>query len=166
MKQTMLKKVLVFIFIMVLAAFTLVGCSDNEDLQGSVFNSNISLVKDGHPELIPYITYKDAYENFFSDPQWRGFESDTGSDIVEFSGGCTYQDEDATVYIQFTIEDDESFYMNYASLKVDGEEIDIDDEILFELLFNPFNQYSIDEYGTELSDDIYYSFLESFLYFE
>ena len=79
MKKVFFKKTWVSIIALVVLMTSLVGCSDidtNSDLQGSIFDSNISMVKNGHPELIPDITYEEAYDNFFANPQWRGFDVD------------------------------------------------------------------------------------------
>ena len=121
----------------------------------------ISIVKDGNPVLIPNITYGEAYEHFFSDTEWRGFESDMGKDIVEFSGGCTYMGEDARVYIQFTLEDEE-FFINYASLTIDGEEFEADVQTYLELAYNPFESYSEEVLGEELDEEAIYYFAEAF----
>lgn len=151
---------------MILATATsLVGCSDGSgDLQGSRFDSNIYMVQNGNPQLIPNITYKDAYDNFFGNPQWRGFKADDGSDVVEFSGDCTYMDEEAEVYIQFVIDDEESFSMYYAGLTVDGEKFEVDEQTFLELVYNPFETYSEEILGEELGQDVQDAFDELFSY--
>ena len=163
MKKILMKKTWIsFIAVAVLMA-VLVGCSELDtdgDLQGSIFDSNISLVRNGHPELIPDITYEEAYDNFFANPQWRGFKADDGSDVVEFSGECTYNGEEAEVYIQFVIEDEESFSMYYAGITVDDEKFDADEETFIELVYTPFETYSKEVLGEDLEQDILDSFSE------
>lgn len=160
------KVALVIVMVLVIAGI-LVACSDadpdsssNSDLQGTKIDSNISRVKTGTPVMIPDITYEEAYEYFFENPQWRGFDADDGSEVVEFSGECTYNDEDATVYIQFVIDDEESFSIYYAELTVGDEKIDVEDQIFIELLYKPFATYSEDVLGEELSEDVKESFAE------
>lgn len=135
----------------------------NQELQGTKSDSNIAKVQNGYPVLIPNITYKEAYNYFFSDPQWRGFEADDGSHVVEFSGGCLYYEEDATVYIQFVIEDD-SFSMWYASIAVGDEMFVADGEMFIDLVYAPFATYSEEVLGETLSEDVrdaFYSSLEN-----
>ena len=163
MKNLVIKKSCFFLIAVVVLMNALVGCSEsdtNDDLQGSIFDSNILMVKNGHPELIPDITYEEAYDNFFSNPQWRGFEADDGSEVVEFSGECTYYDEEAEVYIQFVIEDEESFSMYYAGLTVGDEEFAVDEQTFVELIYTPFETYSQEVLGGELDQDIQDAFAE------
>ena len=136
------------------------GNDSSDDLQGSQFDSNIGLVKTGSPELIPHISYEQAYAYFFENPQWRGFVADTGENVVEFTGGCTYYEEDAIVYIQFVIEGADSFSMYYAHMTVGGETISLDDQTLIELIYTPFATYSEEVLGVSLDDEIQNAFEE------
>lgn len=163
MKKRLFNRISTLLFAAIVLVTALVGCSEadtNSDLQGSRFDSNISMVQNGHPELIPHITYKEAYDNFFANPEWRGFKADDGSDVVEFSGECTYYDEDAVVYIQFVIDDEESFSMYYAGLTVGDEKFAVDDQTFVELIYTPFETYSQEVLGEELSEDIQDAFAD------
>lgn len=148
------------IIVAVIAIIALSGSDDgtSDDLQGSQFDSSIELVKGGAPLLIPDITYQDAYENFFDNPQWRGFTADTGEKVVEFTGDCLYYEEDAQVYIQFVIEEDDSFSMYYAHMNVGGETITLDEQTFIELVYTPFATYSEEVLGKELEDDVQEAF--------
>ena len=67
-------------------------------------------VKNGYPNAIPDITYGKAFESFFGNPTWKYFEADTGEQVVEFTGYCTYQDAKVKARLQFILsEDGESF---------------------------------------------------------
>lgn len=149
---------IIFLIIVVLA----VTEDTNENLQGSIWDENIELVQNGHPTMIPDITYKQAYEYFFGNPQWRGFKADSGEDVVEFSGDCTYNNEDAVAYIQFTIEDDDTFSMNYAQIEVNGEKINTDEQIYIELVYTPFEMYAEEVLGKQLDDDVQNAFEEMY----
>lgn len=165
MKRVLSKKVLALTVLLTIMLGVLVACSSEDssgELQGSAWNSNISMVQEGYPVLIPHITYKEAYDNFFGNPQWRGFEADDGSEVVEFSGECTYYDEEAAVYIQFVIDDEESFSMWYAGIIVGEEEIAADAQLFVELVYTPFATYSEEVLGEALSQDIQDAFAEMY----
>lgn len=163
--KNVFKKMCVCIIAVIVAMTALIACSSEDssgELQGTKFDSNISMVQNGHPVLIPDITYKDAYDYFFSNPQWRGFEADDGSDVVEFSGECTYYDEDATVYIQFVIDDEESFSMWYVSIAVGDEKFTADEQLFIDLVYTPFATYSEEVLGEVLGQDIQDAFSEMY----
>ncbi len=134
--------------------------STNDDLQGSKYDASIELVKNGSPTLIPNITYQQAYENFFGNPQWRGFTADTGEKVVEFTGECTYYDEDAQVYIQFVIEGTDSFSLYYAHMNIGDETITMGEQMFVELVYIPFEVYSEEVLGKELNSDVQEAFEE------
>ena len=71
--------------------------SENIDsrLQGEEDDDRIDMVKGGTPVMIPDITYEEAYQHFFGNPNWRYFDAEDGSEVVEFSGDCTYYEEAA-----------------------------------------------------------------------
>lgn len=64
----------------------------------------IESVKNGHPEIYENISYGQAFDSFFSAPEWKYFESTDGNDVVQFSGGCTYQGSEVTATIQFILD--------------------------------------------------------------
>ncbi len=53
------------------------------------------------------ITYGTAFDSFFSSPRWRYFLSDSGMNVVEFTGRFSYADSPATALIQFVVDLDE-----------------------------------------------------------
>ena len=91
----------------------------------------ISAVKNAVPEDYPDITIGEAYDNYFSSPAWRAFESAGAADggieyVVEFTGGCIYEDAEAEALIQFTFDPElEGFQATFFSL--DGEPMDFRD---------------------------------------
>lgn len=161
--KKILKNTWISVITIIILTTLLVGCSDsagNSDLQGSKFNANISMVQSGYPDPIPNTTYKEAYDSFFGNPQWRGFKAETGEDVVEFSGECTYYDEDAKVYIQFVINDEESFSMYYAGCTIEDEKFDLTEQDFVDLIYTPFETYSREVLGTDLPQDVQDSFAE------
>lgn len=163
MNKLVFKRMWISIIAIIVLMTSLVGCSDsdtNGDLQGSRFDSNISMVQNGYPALIPDITYKEAYDNFFANPQWRGFKAETGEDVVEFSGECTYYNEEAKVYIQFVINDEETFSMHYAGCTVGDEKFALSEQDFIGLVYTPFETYSQEVLGVDLSRDVQDAFEE------
>ena len=93
----------------------------------SLENENVLAVKEAVNSHYPGdITYGDAFEEFFTDPSWKYFKGsqegpdDDGDgepdytiddiDVVEFTGGCTYQDVEVTALIQFTLDKEEGTF--------------------------------------------------------
>ena len=69
-------------------------------------NQYVKLVKNGHPNDNPNMTYDKAFTEFFGTPRWKYFKSDENLDIVEFTGDCTYQDVDVKARIQFVVDEE------------------------------------------------------------
>lgn len=102
----------------------LVGCdtSDVKDHAADIAQSDneyIKIVKNGVNDNYPDITYGEAFDDFFSSPTWKYFKgskkksddeedkSEDGEkeyDVVEFTGYCTYDDEDVKALIQFDVD--------------------------------------------------------------
>ncbi len=59
------------------------------------------------------ITYEKAFSNFFSYPTWKHFTSDLGVEVVEFEGGCRYDDRDVHALIQFQITNETDSYISW-----------------------------------------------------
>lgn len=78
-------------------------------LPGGKEDAHITMVRDGHPEAYPDITYGEAFHAFFKNPEWKYFKSEDGRDIVEFTGGMTYLDQEVEGLFQFVIGDESSF---------------------------------------------------------
>lgn len=97
--------------ILIVAVFATMGGGDNK---------YVKLVKTTVPDGYPGITYGDAFDNFFTNPTWKYFESDKNEDVVEFSGGCSYGEKNVTIRLQFVLyEEDGIFQVEY--YEMDGE---------------------------------------------
>ncbi|MBR6643991.1 MAG: hypothetical protein IKL28_10090 [Lachnospiraceae bacterium] len=96
----MKKKMLCRVVALLAMCFMLTGCgviyNDN--------NENIQFVKEGTNSAYPGTTYGEAFDDFFSSPRWSYFEADTGEDVVEFTGGCYYNDVKVDALMQFTLD--------------------------------------------------------------
>ena len=122
-----IKKVLSLMMVFIIAA-TLCACGVAVEQTGSTEESTsdeqneikeytqdenefVLGVKGGSPNSYPDISYEEAFGFFFSNPTWRYFEGtreddDNTYNVVEFTGGCLYEDVEVTVLIQFTISED------------------------------------------------------------
>lgn len=102
----MKKILLIFITLIVLITS---GCSREEfsdQVQNLTDKNNeyVLMVKDGHPEKYPDLTYGESFENFFGSPTWKYFKSDDDRDIVEFTGNCMYQEVESKARFQFVLD--------------------------------------------------------------
>lgn len=77
-------------------------------------NQYVKMVKGGHPNNNPNVTYDQAFTKFFGTPRWKYFKSDENQDVVEFTGDCTYQDVEVKARIQFVVDkENETFEATY-----------------------------------------------------
>lgn len=101
----------VILLLTFLCVLCFAGC-DKKDVEDNVRNvtdavdEHVIGVKNGYPEAVPEITYGDAFERFFANPTWKYFESTDGKDVVEFTGRCTYMDQEVKARLQFILSDD------------------------------------------------------------
>ena len=65
----------------------------------------INMVQTGFPVAYPDKSYGKAFNDFFSNPEWKYFKSDDNRKVVEFTGGMTYRDQHVNATIQFTVDD-------------------------------------------------------------
>jgi hypothetical protein len=77
-------------------------------------NQYIHIVKNGTLNSYKSITVGKAFEDFFTDTDWKYFSSDNKKDIVEFTGTYHINEKKYKTLIQFTVNKDNSeFEMNY-----------------------------------------------------
>ncbi len=117
------------------------------------FDERVDYVRNGHPTWIPEVTYAEAYESFYANPKWRAFDSTENKSVVEFSGECTYDDEPAEVYIQFQLNDDDTFTFSYCSLAQNNKKVELDSSVIIQFLYNPFEEYMEDVLDKEIDSD-------------
>ncbi|SFK76109.1 hypothetical protein SAMN03159341_101452 [Paenibacillus sp. 1_12] len=72
-------------------------------------NSHVLSVKNGHFKSSPDQSIGDAFQKFFGDPTWKYFKSDSGKDVVEFTGHMIYQEAKVKARFQFILNEDNSF---------------------------------------------------------
>ena len=106
MKSKIIKYILVFLS----ACFLMAGCGSGND-------ENVQFVKGGAPNRYPDKTYGEAFEDFFGNPKWKSFSTDTGVEVVEFTGNCLFDNTEVEALIQFTLDKEAgTFSVTYLSL--------------------------------------------------
>lgn len=113
-------------------------------------------------------TYKDTLDmDDYSDDAMEDngdyYIFDDGSEVVEFVGDCTYNDDPAEVYIQFVFYSDDGFSLEYACIKVNGEIIETEESDIFQLIYKPFSQYAEEVLEEPLDDEVEEKFFEWYL---
>lgn len=66
-------------------------------------------VKNGYLEDYADKSIGEAFEKFFGEPTWKYFKSDTGKDVVEFTGFLVYQEAEVKARMQFLLNEDNTF---------------------------------------------------------
>lgn len=111
----MKKLYLLLIIIIVIGIFTAcsestvqhVGNEVNDSLSNLRDSDNkyVKMVKNGYRENNTEMTYDKAFSDFFGTPRWTYFESESGEDIVEFTGDCVYRDVSVKARLQFIVDE-------------------------------------------------------------
>ncbi|MCQ2513106.1 MAG: Ltp family lipoprotein [Lachnospiraceae bacterium] len=65
----------------------------------------IDVVRDGYMFEYGYQTVGDAFEDFFTNPEWKYFQASDGDHMVQFEGGCLYDGEETDFLAQFIVDD-------------------------------------------------------------
>jgi hypothetical protein len=81
-----------------------------------MFDVDVLTVREGSFEDYPNTTIGEAFDNFFGSSSWRSFTADSGETIVEFTGRCTYMDEEVDALLQFEILENDRFEFVHLSL--------------------------------------------------
>lgn len=103
-------------------------------------NEFVLMVKHGHDENHPTVTYEEALEQYFESPGWKHFESDEGKTIVEFTGAMSFDGAPVKARIQFTVDgSSESFQPTYLAFDEVPQKMGILYDILDEALSNAEN---------------------------
>lgn len=69
-------------------------------------NKYVNIVKNGTISYYPEVTVGEAFKNWFSSPKWS---YDSATELVDFTGNCTWKDRTAKAVIEFRVYDDNSF---------------------------------------------------------
>lgn len=100
----------VFLSIGLVLSLLLTGCGGNtKAASNDKSDKYVELVKTGSMELVPNVKLGEAFAAFFVDGNWKSFEAEDKTRVVEFNGGLTWKKKPAQCTIQFLIKDDKSF---------------------------------------------------------
>lgn len=102
----------------------------------------INIVKDGAPIIFDTdISFGKAFNKYFQNPEWRGYENADGYDIVEFDGDIVGKEYSGHVFIQFVItnyeEDNEEFQARNMIFRGEIES----DITISDLIEDVYNEY-------------------------
>lgn len=62
------------------------------------------------------ITVGDAVESFLAKPKWQYFQTETGEEVVQCTGKCSYDGKEVEAKLQFKLHDDDTFEVYTLSL--------------------------------------------------
>ncbi len=94
------------------------GCGDDK---------YVEQIKSGHLNINTNASVGKAFDQYFSDGEWKSFKTDSGERVVEFNGGCRWNDKPATICVQFTITSDTEFQITY--LDINGRSMNVYDSL-------------------------------------
>lgn len=146
---------------LLLSSLVLSGCTKQDvsnqidEVQDKVRNVTdaqdkyVRMVKSSYVMGNSKLTYGAAFDEFFASPTWKHFTSTDNKEVVEFTGRCTYDDDEVKVRLQFLIEDDGKSFTPYA-MKCNG--MTSNEFTLAALLYKVFDSY-IDEHNLTVADD-------------
>lgn len=120
---------------LLLTGLTACNISKLNEPVANIFNQDdehVLMVKNGTSSKYPGKTWGEAFDSFFASPTWRYFRGTSEGpdedgdgfpdhvtaecDVVEFTGYCTYMEQEVKALIQFTLYEDDTFEATYLSL--------------------------------------------------
>lgn len=108
------------------AAMLLSGCGESEQTipssteevagnESTEEKSRIPAVKEGKLEEYPDQSVGDAFDSYFSQPEWNDASVKEGKKLVEFTGHFVYEQEDVAAAIQFLVDENDDFEIEEVS---------------------------------------------------
>ncbi len=118
--------------------------ASNQDSAIIQYSEEVLGVRSGTNNMIgDEITYGEAFDHYFLEPEWSSFQAETGESVVEFSGVCTYIDDEfgvetnMDVYVQFLLHEDDVFELYHLSFN-DVAQADITKIAFIEEVFETY----------------------------
>lgn len=78
-------------------------------------SDSLKQVKNGSLQIDPGRTIGETFDRFFTHPDWNCFKGKDSSNVVEFTGGFSFNGRDSEALIQFTVTDD-GFKLSYSEI--------------------------------------------------
>ena len=122
--------VLLIFFIFVISFVSGIAGSDN----------NISIVRNGYLGLNQTISVGQAFESFFSNPEWEEIEAENGNQYVNLTGGMTINQKPVNAKLQFRVFPDTRTF-KYQALTIDG--VEQNDAMATNLIVTAFHEAGI-----------------------
>ncbi|MBQ3600515.1 MAG: YARHG domain-containing protein [Lachnospiraceae bacterium] len=125
---------------------SMIGCAEVKEISDQVEsvidmeNVHVLAVKNGYPSAIPYITYAEAFDSFFTSPTWKYFDGVRGEQVVEFTGYCLYQEVQVKARLQFILSADGKTFETGALSLNDVPQTDL---IANTLVYEAFKEYAV-----------------------
>lgn len=123
---------IITIISMIVIIFSAVSSSQDKQT-ASGFDVYVDTIQSANLEYSEY-TYKEIFNDFFTNPTWEHFTSTEGEDVVEFTGNCYYGEDKIAVLIQYliTYEDETSleWVLNYFEIDGVAQDVATYDELI------------------------------------
>ena len=105
-------KKLFLIISIILLNINISGCSDITDQIANYVDKDNQYVLSIKSTVPPgeTKTFGQAFDNFFQYPTWKYFDATTGESVVEFTGYCTYMDNQVKATLQFVLDKNSAEY--------------------------------------------------------
>ncbi|MFV0618865.1 hypothetical protein ACE418_13325 [Megasphaera sp. WILCCON 0056] len=98
-----------FIVVLLLTALSLGGC-------GQSYDKHVQMVRNGTMQISPNVQVGPAFDQFFADGKWEYFKATDNSQVVQFTGECTWENKPAKAKIQFILKNDKSFELGHVDI--------------------------------------------------
>ena len=143
--------------LLVVCIILLSGCSAAESVINEIDDQISNVVQSTDPYVVTIqnanmngteYTYKEVFDNFFAYPTWKHFTSDDGQEVVEFTGECTYDNQQVKALVQFLITSETDDYIEWEATYLSFNNVS-QPMIMLSALF----EKAIIEYDTEAASE-------------
>nr|WP_215701884.1 YARHG domain-containing protein [Clostridium sp. MCC344] len=118
-------------------------------------DKHVLMVKNGHPQSYPNCPYGKVFDEFFGSPTWTYFNADSGEDVVEFTGYCTYRDAEVKARLQFILNEEEGTFQSGALSFNDVPQIELVTVSMIEKAFQSYMEnHQITDDQSNLENDL------------
>ena len=144
---------------------TLTGCnaapSASREVADQVANvvqaeeEHVLMVKNGYPQSYPDCPYGKVFDEFFGSPTWTYFKGESGEDVVEFTGYCTYREAEVKARLQFILNVSEGTFESGALSFNDVPQVELITVSMIEKAFQTYMEnHQITDDQSNLENDL------------